>query len=192
MKSTSGTNWISRTHRDSPTPSDYSSTKQPLTPTYTSPRLAPPPPPSSIQKSSFKTIQSVFRKQNRPPSIHSAYSASSNSSAENHPTHPYSTMHTPPVPVVSNRETVEDEDECPVCLEPLSFSFRLPGEKPHIVPECGHALHEVRVIFSNYLSLPLTIPRHASPPYMAHLQAKAAPLYQGKLISASVAYVDGL
>lgn len=33
-------------------------------------------------------------------------------------------------------------DTCPVCLEPLSFSFRLPGEKPHIVPECGHALHE--------------------------------------------------
>lgn len=34
------------------------------------------------------------------------------------------------------------EQDCPVCLEPLSFSFRLPGEKPHIVPECGHALHE--------------------------------------------------
>lgn len=33
-------------------------------------------------------------------------------------------------------------DTCPVCLEPLSFSFRLPGEKPHIVPECSHALHE--------------------------------------------------
>jgi hypothetical protein len=38
---------------------------------------------------------------------------------------------------------MDDEGECPVCLEPLSFSFRLPGEKPHIVPECGHALHEV-------------------------------------------------
>ncbi|EOR00800.1 hypothetical protein E3P77_00920 [Wallemia ichthyophaga] len=33
-------------------------------------------------------------------------------------------------------------DNCPVCLEPLSFSFRLPGEKPHIVPLCGHALHD--------------------------------------------------
>ncbi|GJJ11148.1 hypothetical protein Clacol_005379 [Clathrus columnatus] len=33
-------------------------------------------------------------------------------------------------------------DTCPVCLEPLSFSFRLPGEKPHVVPECGHSLHE--------------------------------------------------
>lgn len=38
---------------------------------------------------------------------------------------------------------LDDDGECPVCLEPLSFSFRLPGEKPHIVPECGHALHEV-------------------------------------------------
>ncbi|KAH9951186.1 Pleckstrin homology domain-containing protein [Amylocystis lapponica] len=47
-----------------------------------------------------------------------------------------------PLPVVSSRDPTEDEDECPVCLEPLSFSFRLPGEKPHIVPECGHALHE--------------------------------------------------
>jgi hypothetical protein len=28
-------------------------------------------------------------------------------------------------------------------VESLSFTFRLPGEKPHIVPECGHALHEV-------------------------------------------------
>ncbi|KZT39391.1 hypothetical protein SISSUDRAFT_984899 [Sistotremastrum suecicum HHB10207 ss-3] len=47
----------------------------------------------------------------------------------------------PPVPVVSNQDS-DSEDDCPVCLEPLSFSFRLPGEKPHIVPECGHALHE--------------------------------------------------
>jgi hypothetical protein len=48
-----------------------------------------------------------------------------------------------PLPVVSSHDSSEDEEDCPVCLEPLSFSFRLPGEKPHIVPECGHALHEV-------------------------------------------------
>jgi hypothetical protein len=48
-----------------------------------------------------------------------------------------------PLPVVSSHDSSEEEEECPVCLEPLSFSFRLPGEKPHIVPECGHALHEV-------------------------------------------------
>ncbi|TFY67578.1 hypothetical protein EVJ58_g1543 [Rhodofomes roseus] len=47
-----------------------------------------------------------------------------------------------PLPVVSSHDASDDEAECPVCLEPLSFSFRLPGEKPHIVPECGHALHE--------------------------------------------------
>lgn len=47
------------------------------------------------------------------------------------------------MPVVSNHGSADqDDDDCPVCLEPLSFSFRLPGEKPHIVPECGHALHE--------------------------------------------------
>ncbi|KAH9036183.1 Pleckstrin homology domain-containing protein [Lactarius pseudohatsudake] len=47
-----------------------------------------------------------------------------------------------PLPVVSSHDSSEEGEECPVCLEPLSFSFRLPGEKPHIVPECGHALHE--------------------------------------------------
>ncbi|KAH9921707.1 Pleckstrin homology domain-containing protein [Epithele typhae] len=47
-----------------------------------------------------------------------------------------------PLPVVSSHSSPDEEDECPVCLEPLSSSFRLPGEKPHIVPECGHALHE--------------------------------------------------
>ncbi|KZT55808.1 hypothetical protein CALCODRAFT_436594 [Calocera cornea HHB12733] len=47
-----------------------------------------------------------------------------------------------PLPQAVVAAPVEDEDDCPVCLEPLSFSFRIPGEKPHIVPECGHALHE--------------------------------------------------
>ncbi|KIM26211.1 hypothetical protein M408DRAFT_197410 [Serendipita vermifera MAFF 305830] len=46
-------------------------------------------------------------------------------------------------PPMSSHDLDADEGECPVCLEPLSFSFRLPGEKPHVVPECGHALHEV-------------------------------------------------
>lgn len=35
--------------------------------------------------------------------------------------------------------TEMSEVECPVCLEPLSH--RLAGEKPHVVPTCGHALH---------------------------------------------------
>lgn len=178
MRSGSGTSWISRSHRDSPTPSDHSTrSHQPLTPTYTAPRLAPPPPPgSSTPKSSFKALHSVFRKPNRAPSLHSAYSASTTtSSSEHHTSHPYSAMHIPPLPVVSNRDALDDEEECPVCLEPLSFSFRLPGEKPHIVPECGHALHEVctndcTISFSSLPSI-----RHASLPSMAHLQTKPVP-----------------
>ncbi|SPO29596.1 related to CDC24 - Guanine nucleotide exchange factor (GEF or GDP-release factor) [Ustilago trichophora] len=35
--------------------------------------------------------------------------------------------------------TQMSEVDCPVCLEPLSH--RLAGEKPHVVPSCGHALH---------------------------------------------------
>ncbi|KAJ9474491.1 RING-type domain-containing protein [Pseudozyma hubeiensis] len=35
--------------------------------------------------------------------------------------------------------TEMSEVDCPVCLEPLSH--RLAGEKPHVVPSCGHALH---------------------------------------------------
>jgi hypothetical protein len=53
--------------------------------------------------------------------------------------HPFSIMTHAPLPTVSSHDSSEDEEDCPVCLEPLSFSFRLPGEKPHIVPECGHA-----------------------------------------------------
>ncbi|TIB78870.1 hypothetical protein E3Q22_02420 [Wallemia mellicola] len=64
--------------------------------------------------------------------------------------HPYSQSQPSPVPVspvtpTSNAVLADEEedcDNCPVCLEPLSFSFRLPGEKPHIVPVCGHALHD--------------------------------------------------
>jgi hypothetical protein len=34
---------------------------------------------------------------------------------------------------------IEEEEDCPVCLE--SLSIRLAGEKAHIVPNCGHKLH---------------------------------------------------
>ncbi|KAH7318853.1 Pleckstrin homology domain-containing protein [Rhizoctonia solani] len=47
-----------------------------------------------------------------------------------------------PLPVVRNDPVGDVEEDCIICGESLSFSFRLPGEKPHIVPECGHALHE--------------------------------------------------
>ena len=65
--------------------------------------------------------------------------------------HPYAVIPPGAVPVVSSH-TEDVEDECPVCLEPLSFSFRLPGEKPHVVPECGHALHEASIQLSTFKS----------------------------------------
>ncbi|WWC91194.1 uncharacterized protein L201_006136 [Kwoniella dendrophila CBS 6074] len=46
------------------------------------------------------------------------------------------------IALISTEDDKDDEETCPVCVESLSFTYRLPGEKPHIVPECGHALHE--------------------------------------------------
>ncbi|GAA6058546.1 hypothetical protein JCM10212_006985 [Sporobolomyces blumeae] len=36
-------------------------------------------------------------------------------------------------------DAADDEESCPICLELLSL--RLAGEKPHVVPICGHRLH---------------------------------------------------
>lgn len=186
MKSaTSSTSWISRNHRDSPTPSS-NSLQVPTTPTYTAPRSAPKPPGG--QGSPFKAFHTVFRKQNRAPSIRSAYSASTTSS-ENQTSHPYAAMHIAPMPVVSSHDA-DDEEECPVCLEPLSFSFRLPGEKPHIVPECGHALHEVRSFY--YLTNrkgARESPRHVLLPSMALHRVKLDPPWPENLISEFVVSV---
>ncbi|KAJ7281499.1 Pleckstrin homology domain-containing protein [Mycena rebaudengoi] len=107
----------------------------PLSPSYTTPR-APPRVPAANANTGF-SLSAVFSRS-RAPSLRSVYSTTSDRSTA----HPYSVMHVAPLPVVSNQDNPDDEEECPVCLEPLSFSFRLPGEKPHIVPECGHALHE--------------------------------------------------
>jgi hypothetical protein len=52
--------------------------------------------------------------------------------------------HTRQLAVVSQEETNGQVDNhCPVCVESLDASFRLPGEKSHIIPECGHVIHEV-------------------------------------------------
>lgn len=115
--------------------------------------------PSSKAASLTASFRSVLhRLPTRAPSsnsLHSAYSAASAKkpaapiktptaqNADYQPFHPFAAMVAAPLPVVSSHDATEDEEDCPVCLEPLSFSFRLPGEKPHIVPECGHALHEV-------------------------------------------------
>lgn len=44
-----------------------------------------------------------------------------------------------PSPGPVHNESNNMSADCPVCLEPLSY--RLAGEKPHVVPNCGHALH---------------------------------------------------
>ncbi|KAI0251199.1 Pleckstrin homology domain-containing protein [Lactifluus subvellereus] len=116
-----------------------------------SPRLLSPE-PSSSRPTSFNLFNLTIRNKDvaRPLSAASTRSAYSPTPATPHPTihiqdlysHPFATMVHAPLPVVSSHDSSEEEEECPVCLEPLSFSFRLPGEKPHIVPECGHALHE--------------------------------------------------
>lgn len=93
----------------------------------------------------------------RPPSSASSYTSSTaseqtfrtGSSAGNRNLKPSSSSSLGYSPTMSSHD-LDDEAECPVCLEPLSFSFRLPGEKPHVVPECGHALHEVSALFSPY------------------------------------------
>jgi len=65
------------------------------------------------------------------------------------PYHPYAAASTrkasqPNLPSHTSRsasQTREKEEDvtCPVCLE--SLSIRLQGEKPHVVPLCGHKLH---------------------------------------------------
>ena len=83
-------------------------------------------------------------------------------------------VHLAPVHQVtlSSTDDKDDEEKCPVCCESLSFTFRLPGEKPHVVPECGHALHEVSPqarsdIGDCLLKRTLTGSRNASARYMA-------------------------
>ena len=119
---------------------------------YTSPRPVPKVP--SIT-SSIRSVFASQRKSKRPVAHDLGPSGStsalslrsgdlSDSSQITHSySHPYPLNDSPRMPKMSSRDATEEEAECPVCLEPLSFSFRLPGEKPHIVPECGHALHEV-------------------------------------------------
>ncbi|KAJ3491646.1 hypothetical protein NLI96_g560 [Meripilus lineatus] len=102
---------------------------------------------SPARATSATSLNSAVDSSSSHPDPSSSSSPFNNSSSSTNPDsrshiHPYATMVAAPLPVVSSHDMSEDEDECPVCLEPLSFSFRLPGEKPHIVPECGHALHE--------------------------------------------------
>ncbi|WWC64019.1 uncharacterized protein I303_106625 [Kwoniella dejecticola CBS 10117] len=95
---------------------------------------SPPSIPTSKSHNNFLSPQAGRRPDH--PSLQS--SRSSPDLAEqykmSHPAHQ--------VALVSTEDDRDDEETCPVCVESLSFTYRLPGEKPHIVPGCGHALHE--------------------------------------------------
>lgn len=155
--SPSSTGWTSRnqldphlSHPTHPLPSPSSA--------HSSPRIHSKQ-PGVIRNSTLKVFQSVFgRQQSRSSanSLHSLHSGGSASLVDISVPPLFVPMPPAPLPVVSSHESADDEQECPVCLEPLSFSFRLPGEKPHVVPECGHSLHEVSFLSSPcpFTSLP--------------------------------------
>ena len=154
MRSAHPSAWFQRSNKKSQTTEPVQSHNQSPFPFLSSSRSPAPP-------SSFTSLHLARSKDARPSSsaasFRSAYSAASGShhsvlrtdthTPELH-SHPFASMVHAPLPVVSSHDSSEEEEECPVCLEPLSFSFRLPGEKPHIVPECGHSLHEVCVHFT--------------------------------------------
>ena len=141
--SRSAPSWLSRTQAD-PSTASHS-----LSPAPDSPKTP------TFKNSTLKGFQSVFHRKPPPnsPSATSLQDALGNNSLDSHNHHPYASM-PPPRSAVSNHDTPDDDQECPVCLEPLSFSFRLPGEKPHVVPECGHSLHEVSSQIHSSLTLP--------------------------------------
>jgi len=114
--------------------------------------------------SSFNPFYPANKDDPRPSSATTFRSLVSSSSSYPHrstptlhtqdlPHHPFALMAHAPLPVLYRHDSSDAQADCPVCLVPPSFSFRLPGEKPHIVPECGHALHEVR--FSLLAGLPV-------------------------------------
>ena len=120
-------------------PSSSSSYRPTLPPSAYLPAHFNPRDSSSGRPSSASSFRSVHTPT---PDAHRS-TLTLHAHAQDYPSHPFAAMAHAPLPVVSSHDSSEEEEECPVCLEPLSFSFRLPGEKPHIVPECGHALHEV-------------------------------------------------
>ncbi|KAL7421389.1 hypothetical protein Q5752_004274 [Cryptotrichosporon argae] len=127
-----------RTNR-APTVSSQHSARPSATRTahpFASPSTPPPPPPSLAERAGFLSPQ--HRREAFSPPLPSSRSFPDLSARYD------MTMVAPAHQlVVSADDEHVDGETCPVCCESLSFTFRLPGEKPHIVPECGHALHEV-------------------------------------------------
>ncbi|KAG8983163.1 hypothetical protein FRB90_006258, partial [Tulasnella sp. 427] len=119
-------------------------------------------PKTSAQDTSTADLNqsSTYRDPYAQPSS-SSYGAGSGS---HH--HPYASNPSSAPPVVAH-DSNDGDDTCPVCLESLAFSFRLPGEKPHVVPECGHALHEA-CFTTVYGPLP-TVNRAGGPPRKSNI-----------------------
>lgn len=112
-----------------------------------------PPGQSTLSHSkSYGSLQGAMYGATRPvnpPPLPAAYGiADGGSEALPHPyalalsqrkgSQPNLPSHTSRAGLPKARE-IEQEADCPVCLEPLSV--RLQGEKPHVVPLCGHKLH---------------------------------------------------
>ncbi|KAL7414666.1 hypothetical protein BDY24DRAFT_414377 [Mrakia frigida] len=51
-------------------------------------------------------------------------------------------MAAPPLALIVSSDSDEDETyKCPVCVERMGSDYRIQGEKPDVIPECGHAIH---------------------------------------------------
>lgn len=189
MKSEFSTSWVpiqkSSTARHQTELHQSNSHQLPPSSPLLTPRTAAGHRANSFAASFRSVFQRTPQRATSASSLHSAYSGNSSAkppsytTSDNASLHPYAAMVAAPLPVVSSHDTSDDEDECPVCLEPLSSSFRLPGEKPHIVPECGHALHEVSYLSRHSFSCPP--PPYpcpcASSRYLARFPWAGVPLY---------------
>lgn len=116
----------------------------------TTPALAPSS-PQYLASTSFKSSSSDKHPSPRPSigSSTRSHTDFGSSSLNNHSSFSSSTSNhlLPPLDPISSFmsasvvDAAENEDSCPICLELLSL--RLAGEKPHVVPVCGHRLREL-------------------------------------------------
>lgn len=116
---------------------------------------------SQVSNGSEKTAKSaphpfasiVVRPASPPPRsalrVHNATTLSSSRSTPNL-TEALKMQQTLPVPpahqVTLGAEGPDDGNKCPVCHESLSAEYRLAGEKPLVVAECGHEVHYVSAL----------------------------------------------
>lgn len=59
----------------------------------------------------------------------------------------------PPHQVQVSESAPEEGELCPVCNESLTSDYRIFGERPHVVGECGHEVHHVSDSFFRPVSL---------------------------------------